>query len=375
MQTRPFPYERLPKLTHAQLRVQRGVAALWDGPHRSQALETARSVLGAGVRWRAGLAEFCRAQQLASQIAMRGHSVRMLLEQTGVSLDAGLVLEISSVSAQRLVDRALGGDDVPAESPALLPLDEISQGALAYVMARVLAAHGGALVLRELSIDAGAIARWLPDAALVIWPFELQVGSDRIHVRAYVPETLQVPSRMPVGETDLRALPLTLIAEIGRTCLPLSAATDLALGDVVVLDHSQLVHDGDRFDGTVTVRVAGSCSHFTCRARDTGLEVERFDNTLEPNMTTGRLSPNPDHDVDNAGVALDAPLELTVELARFSLTLGELQRTRVGDVLVTGRRIGERVTLRVAGRALAQGELVDVEGEVGVRILEFLQES
>jgi flagellar motor switch/type III secretory pathway protein FliN len=41
-------------------------------------------------------------------------------------------------------------------------------------------------------------------------------------------------------------------------------------------------------------------------------------------------------------------------------------------VLLTGRRIGEAVTLRAAGRPLAHGELVDVEGEIGVRLTEIL---
>jgi flagellar motor switch protein FliM len=40
-------------------------------------------------------------------------------------------------------------------------------------------------------------------------------------------------------------------------------------------------------------------------------------------------------------------------------------------VIETGRRIAEPVTLRVAGQVVARGELVDVEGELGVRIREL----
>jgi type III secretion system YscQ/HrcQ family protein len=109
--------------------------------------------------------------------------------------------------------------------------------------------------------------------------------------------------------------------------------------------------------------------------RDRSLEVESVTSVKEPKMTTGRLSQPPEPKSAAADFAADAPLELSVELARFSLTLGELQRTQPGDVLITGRRIGEAVTLRVAGRAIAQGELVDVEGEIGVRITQFLHES
>mgnify|MGYP000459228911 CR=1 FL=1 len=40
----------------------------------------------------------------------------------------------------------------------------------------------------------------------------------------------------------------------------------------------------------------------------------------------------------------------------------------VGDVITLARRVGEPVVLRVAGVEVARGELVEVEGEVGVRI-------
>ena len=40
-----------------------------------------------------------------------------------------------------------------------------------------------------------------------------------------------------------------------------------------------------------------------------------------------------------------------------------------GEVLTTGTALGQRVTLRAGDRAIASGELVDVDGEVGVRVL------
>jgi type III secretion system YscQ/HrcQ family protein len=143
----------------------------------------------------------------------------------------------------------------------------------------------------------------------------------------------------------------------------------------VVLDACSLTFDGHAFAGQVMVRVAGSRSHLVCNAHDRSLEVECMTSVKEPKMTAGRLSQPPEPNSAAPNLAADAPLELSVELARFSLTLGELQRTQPGDVLITGRRIGEAVTLRVAGRAIAQGELVDVEGEIGVRITQFLHDS
>jgi len=80
--------------------------------------------------------------------------------------------------------------------------------------------------------------------------------------------------------------------------------------------------------------------------------------------------------LDTGGEALraaaDAPIELCIELARFTLPLSELSALRAGEVLCTGRAIGELVTLSAGGRAFARGELCEVEGEIGVRVAELV---
>ncbi len=69
--------------------------------------------------------------------------------------------------------------------------------------------------------------------------------------------------------------------------------------------------------------------------------------------------------------ALEAPVVVRVELGVVSMSAAEWARLCPGDVIETGRRVAEPVILRVAGRAVARGELVDVDGEVGVRVREL----
>ncbi len=68
----------------------------------------------------------------------------------------------------------------------------------------------------------------------------------------------------------------------------------------------------------------------------------------------------------------EAPVVVRVELGTVSLNAGEVAALRPGDVIETGQRVGQPVVLRVAGRAVARGDLVEVEGELGVRIRELL---
>jgi|GEM_PF-1119297 len=72
---------------------------------------------------------------------------------------------------------------------------------------------------------------------------------------------------------------------------------------------------------------------------------------------------------------LDAPVVLRVELAMVSLPAEQWAALRVGDIVETGKPLGTEVVLRVAGQALAKGELMSVDGELGVRITKLLAEE
>ncbi|MBX5482236.1 MAG: FliM/FliN family flagellar motor switch protein, partial [Myxococcaceae bacterium] len=65
----------------------------------------------------------------------------------------------------------------------------------------------------------------------------------------------------------------------------------------------------------------------------------------------------------------DIPLQIAVELARVPVTAEQVVSLRVGQVIDLNRIPGEPVELSVNGKIVARGELVEVEGHLGVRIL------
>ena len=67
-------------------------------------------------------------------------------------------------------------------------------------------------------------------------------------------------------------------------------------------------------------------------------------------------------------VLLDTPVVVRVELGSVSMSAREWARLGAGDVIETAQRIAEPVVLRVGGREVGRGELVNVDGQVGVRI-------
>ena len=80
-----------------------------------------------------------------------------------------------------------------------------------------------------------------------------------------------------------------------------------------------------------------------------------------------------DPDVALANTVLDAPFVVRVEVGAVSMLARDWAKLAPGDVVLTGRRIAEPAVLRVAGREVARGELVNVDGELAVRIQQIKQ--
>ena len=66
------------------------------------------------------------------------------------------------------------------------------------------------------------------------------------------------------------------------------------------------------------------------------------------------------------------PVEVEVELTRLKLTLSELAAVKPGGILPLRINIAEPVLLKVGDRAVARAELVEIENEIGARILSLL---
>ncbi|MGI2258598.1 flagellar motor switch protein FliN [Shewanella sp. GXUN23E] len=64
------------------------------------------------------------------------------------------------------------------------------------------------------------------------------------------------------------------------------------------------------------------------------------------------------------------PVQVSLELASAEMSLGELTRLGQGDVITLDRMVGEPLDIRVNGALLGRGEVVEVNGRYGVRLLE-----
>lgn len=65
----------------------------------------------------------------------------------------------------------------------------------------------------------------------------------------------------------------------------------------------------------------------------------------------------------------EAAVVVRVELGAVEMSASQWAQLRPGDIVQTGRRVGKGVQLRAGGQLIAEGQLVQVDGEIGVRIL------
>ena len=75
---------------------------------------------------------------------------------------------------------------------------------------------------------------------------------------------------------------------------------------------------------------------------------------------------------ESAELLNDIPLHVSVELARVPVTAEEVVALRAGQVVALGRPASSAVELSVNGKIVAQGELVEVDGQLGVKITQLV---
>jgi flagellar motor switch protein FliN/FliY len=68
------------------------------------------------------------------------------------------------------------------------------------------------------------------------------------------------------------------------------------------------------------------------------------------------------------------PVELSVEIGRTRMTVGETLELREGSVITLDRMAGEPVDLLVNGTPIARGEVVVIDEQFGLRLTEVLTE-
>ncbi len=288
---------------------------------------------------------------------------RAVLVDVEHSLAANLVARALRQRTPRVIDTSQAASPELAGAIAAL-LSATLRRAHAGVPLRVVAAGPAAMLTRDFAAVHGALyTAWLT----------VLLGGEAFDARVSVTEAqlLSTPPAVLTRESLARlgAVPIALPLLVG-TCLVDRATLDaLRTGDVLLVPECVL----DRAAGAIVGHVAivppngelGLPADLGADGRlvlgSGPLESHPWDRPLGETMTA---ESNP-----TLQVLEEAPLVVRVELGAVEMSAREWAALAPGDVVTLGRKLGDPAILRVGGVEVARGEIVQVDGEYGVRIL------
>jgi type III secretion protein Q len=255
-----------------------------------------------------------------------------------VALAGKASLAVECAFAARLADRVAGG------TGAVPPTTSLSPAQRAVVELAVLGALDA--VASEADVETALAPRLgtrpgIPDRPVCVEVSVTAAGAEGRALLCLPGAALRALRGTPSLPAELASVPVPATLRIARAELDPADLARLTPGDVVALDPSPaagaalLLPDGVEARG----RLDGDA-----------LEVDEL------------------RDPDGRPVEGPPPVVLGIELASVSLPLGEVARIAPGAVLGLGLDRRGLVRLRIGDRDVARGELVDVDGSVGVRI-------
>ncbi|WP_157956705.1 type III secretion system cytoplasmic ring protein SctQ [Salinicola halimionae] len=183
----------------------------------------------------------------------------------------------------------------------------------------------------------------------------------------------QFDHAFPAQRAPANGVISTLRVECGKQMLTLGEFRSLRSGDVVILDTATVEE--------VQLNLAG---RFSCRARfsEAGLKATGplIANHPEPNSNPSHeesvmseppvdQSESPTQAPSETDAAMDSlPVQMTCELGRLDMSLGELRKLGEGSVLPLERQPERAVDLVVNGQRMGRGRLIAIGDAIGVQI-------
>jgi type III secretion system YscQ/HrcQ family protein len=333
-------------------------------------------------------------------------------------------LEIELGLAHVAIDMLLGG---AGEAISLRPLTDIEEGVMTYVILETLKALAPSVDPSLPKLRLEGVCRSFEDAVqllgdehhLAVVQLKAVFGTHTGYLRVFVPQAVLSLANPPADAavrkarraadaaahvSRLKAVKTWLRAEIGTVQISSAELTQIRERDVVLVDNltaqphkgeggtakvkigagnswfdAEVVVENNRYSAKLTALVTGErdgADEGFEELEDDGGEAERLGEGGDDSTNPGTDPKVRDLKVDDtlkgsdgAELLNDIPLQVAVELARVPITAEEVVALKVGQVIDLNRVAGEPIDLSVNGKIVARGELVEVDGNLGVRVL------
>lgn len=320
----PFPFDSLPKLTRADVLAQRRLRDLTAHFAPIPRLEHAL------------------AETVAAPVQIRMGRTRGVADGVSTAIAAGeqtVGVDVETALAREIVARALkhssGIDSAKTPSAAL-------HGAFAAVLLHA---------LRKANVGPVRLGKPVSERAMVV-RLAIDVAGSTFDASVTIPDRVLAPAAPPEALDFAVSLPLVAISCLASR----GELAALGVGDVFLppgLMRSPLALVAPRAERGLAVELTPEERLVIGKGRSS-------QHSWEPPMSADQNS--------TLEVALEAPVVVRVELGAVEMKAREWAALAEGDVISLQRKLGEPAILRIAGHEVARGELVQVDGEYGIRI-------
>lgn len=149
--------------------------------------------------------------------------------------------------------------------------------------------------------------------------------------------------------------------EISNTTLSMKEINQLQTSDLILLENTRFQDEGE-----IRLRLD---SGYYCEAKFESLAKS----SLAINSEWIPMSEN--ESKQNVEHISQLPVKLSFDLGEKELTFNEVRQLRPGYILELGKSLPEIVQIRSQHRLIGTGELVEINGRVGVRILDLFNKK
>lgn len=202
-------------------------------------------------------------------------------------------------------------------------------------------------------------------------------------------------ARLPEVENDIRVddVPIEVSLRVGLASLPWNTLRSLEKGDVVLLDRCYIDAQAGLWlcaESGIGLRVRHEGQHYVVTdswkkiMTDTPEDERDEDNNVLDDVDAARqdtldeetapMDDERDASVEAIAAFDEVPVTLSFDLGSRRLPMAELKRMQPGEVFDLQRPLEDgAVRVRANGVTVGYGELVDVDGRIGVRLLRLSQ--
>ncbi len=315
-----------------------------------------------------------------------------------------LIVDVDPTLMTQAIDRLLGGD---GQSEIITRnLTHVEQGVVSFLLLKIIGAfYDGwqsgrevALTLDDFLSTRDELKELIEDESdYYLLGLRAGLGDSIGYTRVLLPANFIESFSKPVAQSggtpedlahmrkilgQLSDKEVEMKIEAGRLELSPEDIANLEAGDIIILEHHQLVlgpegpggnisgHIGRGRNGKLEGQLIASEGQLKFAISQIIVQEQPIETPMTDELNDEPTIQEPtDNLPETEGLLRDIDAPVVIELGRIKMNTAQVTRLKSGQILRLPRNANDPVDLVVNDKLFARGELVEIDGELGVRLV------